>query len=509
MTANSENNKRIAKNTLFLYFRMLLTMGISLYTSRVVLSTLGVEDFGIYGVVGGVVAMFSFINSSLSSATSRFLTFSLSKGDTEDLKKTFSSALTIHILIAFVILILAETIGLWFLENKLVIPEYRMSAARWVYQFSVLSTLIAITQVPYNAVIISHERMHIYAYVEILNVSLKLGVVYLLVIGNFDKLILYAALIFVVSVLIAMIYRIYCLKKFTVCKYKFEWNKKYIYPMLSFSGWDLYGNMSVVARTQGVNVLLNLFFGAVLNAANGIAVQVQGAVMAFANNIITAVRPQIVKSYAARNYSYTIKLVLNAAKYIYLLLLVLSLPLILEMNFILNLWLKNVPPHAVSFCRLTLLFNFFATMSFVVVSAIHATGNIKRPSLINGSLYLAVIPVSYAAFKFNGIPEFPYLCNVLFIFIGMLSNVYTLKLYLPEFSIRKFILNVLSVCLLISFVSFLASYGIREKLPEGFLRFFTVSAVSTIIIAGMTYFIAIDKQTKQLVKEKIARKWKN
>ena len=484
-------------------------MGVTLYTSRVVLATLGVEDFGIYGVVGGVVAMLSFLNSSMSTATSRFLTFALGEGNKEKFQKTFSSAVTVHIIIALIILFLAETVGLWFLENKLVIPEARMSAARWVYQLSILSALIAIIQVPYNATIISHERMDVFAYVEILNVCSKLGIVYLLVIGNFDKLILYATLILCVSAFIFLIYMTYCLMKFSECKYQFEWDKKYIYPMLSFSGWDLYGNLSVTARTQGVNILLNLFFGAVMNAANTIAVQVQGAVMVFANNIVMAVRPQIVKSYAAQNYQYTIKLVLSTAKYIYLLLLLLSLPLILEMNFVLNLWLKNVPPHAVSFCQLTLLFNFFATMSLIIVSAIHATGNTKRPSLINGTLYLAVIPVTYVIFKYGGIPEVPYICNALFVCIGMLSNVHTLKLYLPEFPASEFITKVLSICLFISLVSFAASYYVKINMPEGFWRFGIVVLVSTIVTVGMSYFIAVDKNTKQYVKKKIIQKWKN
>jgi Na+-driven multidrug efflux pump len=485
---------------------MLLSMGVHLYTSRIVLSTLGVEDFGIYGVVGGVVAMFSFINASMSGATSRFLTFELGTGNKENLNKTFSSALTIHILIAVLILILSETAGLWFLENKLVIPAGRMNAARWVYQLSIASTMIAIVQVPYNASIIAHERMKIYAYVEILNVCLKLGIVYLLVIGNFDKLILYAALLFCVSVLIATVYRIYCLKNFEESRYHFSSDRKYIYPMLSFSGWDLYGNMSVVARMQGVNMLLNMFFGPLLNAANSIAAQVQGAVIAFASNIVVAVRPQIVKSFAAGDYQYTIKLVLNAAKYIYLLLLVLSLPLLLEMDFVLNLWLKNVPDYAVSFCRYTLLFNFFATMSSIVVSVIHATGRIKRTSIINGTLYLSVLPVSYFAFKFNSIPEFPYICNIIFVFFGMMSNVVLLKMYLPEFSIRDFVFRVLGICLVISLISFSVSFCIKNLMPDGFLRFCVVALTSIVITAVMTYMMAMDKQTKQKVKQKIKQK---
>jgi len=448
----------------------------------------------------------------MSGATSRFLTFALGKDDKEELQKIFSAALTIHILIAFLILVLAETAGLWFLENKLVVAPERMNAARVVYQLSIISAMISITQVPYNATIIAHERMNVYAYVEILNVCLKLSIVYLLVIGHWDKLILYAVLTLIVSIFIIAVYRLYCIKRFEESKYRFEWDKKVIYPMLSFSGWDLYGNLSTIARTEGVNMLLNIFFGPVLNAANSVAVQVQGAISSFAGNIITAVRPQIVKSYATQNYQYTKKLLLNATKYIYLLLLILSLPLILEMNFVLNLWLKNVPTYAVSFCRLTLLFNFFSTMSLIVVSVIHATGNIKRPSLINGSLYLAVIPVAYIAFKFNGIPEIPYICNILFVFLGMLSNVYTLKLYMPEFSVKEFISKVLIVCLVISSISLTVSYYVKNSLSESFWRFCVVAAVSTIITMGLAYVIAIDKQTKQYVKREIIsaiQKWKN
>jgi O-antigen/teichoic acid export membrane protein len=482
-------------------------MGVSLYTSRVVLDTLGVEDYGIYNVVGGVIVMFGFLNSSMSGATSRFLTFELGRQDYEKLKKTFSAALTVHFIIAGIILILGETVGLWFLENKLVIADERMGAARWVYQLSIISAMVSITQVPYNATIIAHERMNVYAYVEILHSLLKLGIVYLLVIGNFDKLILYAVLIFCVSIFIAMIYRGYCMKNFEECKYKFEWHAiKSIYPMLSFSGWDLYGNLSIVARTQGVNMLLNMFFGPILNAANAVAVQVQSVVVSFANNAIVAVRPQIVKSYATQNYQYVVILVMHTTKYIYLLMLILSLPLILEMDFVLNIWLKNVPTYAVAFCRCTLMFSFFSTMSNIIVTAIHATGNIKRPSLINGTLYLSVLPVSYIAFKWGGIPDIPYICNILFVFIGMISNAYTLKLYIVQFSIREFIYKVLGVCFFITFLSFAVSMYVKYHISEGLLRFVSIGLVSTISILLLTYCFALDKHTRYKIRHLIYRK---
>jgi O-antigen/teichoic acid export membrane protein len=496
------NNKRIAKNTAYLYVRMLLNMAITFYTSRVVLNTLGVDDFGTYGVVGGIIAMFGFLNSSMAGATSRFLTFELGRQNYERLKKTFSAALTMHFIIALLILVFGETAGLWWLENKLIIAPDRMNAARWVFHLSILASIIGITQAPYNATIIAHERMNVYAYVEILHSLLKLGIVFLLVIGNFDKLILYAVLTLCVTLIITTIYKIYCTRNFAESHYKFHWDKEIITPMLSFSGWDLYGNMSVIGRTQGVNMLLNMFFGPVLNAANAVAIHVQTAMLSFAGNIMTAVRPQIVKSYAAQNYQYTIKLVLNTTKYIYLLLLILSLPLILEMDFVLTLWLKNVPSYAAVFCRCTLIFLFFSTMSNILVSTIHATGNIKRPSIINGTLYLLVLPVTYVAFKWGGIPIIPYICNILFVFIGMMSNAYTLKSYVAQFSIKDFIYKVLCVCLFITVLSFSISMSVKYNMPEGFLRFILIILVSTVSTSLLTYFIAMDKQTKYKIKQK-------
>lgn len=501
---SSDNNKRIAKNTLMLYVRMLLTMGVSLYTSRVVLNTLGVEDFGIYNVVGGVVAMFAFLNSSMSGATSRFLTFELGVKNSERLKQVFSAAMTIHILIAVIILILGETIGLFFFEQVLVIPQERMQAARWVYQFSILSTIISILIVPYNASIIAHERMNIYAYVEIMNVILKLVIVYLLTIGNFDKLLLYGFFVLVVSATVALAYRFYCLRQFNECRYKMEWKKELIYPMLSFSGWDLYGNVSVMARTQGVNMLLNLFFGPILNAASGIATQVQTAIMAFAGNVVTAVRPQIVKSYASGDYALTEKLVMNATKYTYILLLLITLPILLETHFVLDLWLKNVPSYTVLFCQYTLTFNFFANMSVIVISAIHATGKIKRPSLINGTLYLLVVPASYVAFKMNGEPEIPYILNVLFVLFGLLSNAWTLNMYLPQFSFRGFVINVIGICLVITVFSGITTSFVKVNMPEGWLRFICVGAVSTVSIVTSTYFIAMNSTMRSQVKSRIS-----
>ncbi|HEY5592062.1 MAG TPA: oligosaccharide flippase family protein [Paludibacter sp.] len=501
---NSESNKRIAKNTILLYFRMFLTMGVSLYTSRIVLNTLGVEDFGIYNVVGGVVMMFSFLNSSMSSATQRFLSFELGKKDYAQLKKVFSMSVNIHTIIAVTIFILAETIGLWFLNTKLVIPDERMNAANWVYQFSIISFMLTVMNVPYNATIIAHERMSVYAYVSIVEVILKLIIVFVLVWMGFDKLKLYAVLVFGVSVVVWIIYKTYCKRNFTETNYQFFWEKSLYKTLINFSGWDLYGNMSVMARTQGVSILLNLFFGPILNAANGIAIQVQSAIMAFAGNVVMAIRPQIVKSYAIGDYNQTIKLVMTATKYTYILLLFISLPILLEMHFILNLWLKEVPSYTVLFCQYTLTFNFFANMSVIVISAIHATGKIKRPSLINGTLYLSVIPLSYVAFKLGGKPEMPYLINVIFVLVGLLSNAWTLNLYLPQFSFRNFIIKVIGICMLITLISGIIPGLIKANQSEGWFRFICVTTTSTLSIALTAYYIAMNSEMRLMVRSRIS-----
>ncbi|MBT9898735.1 polysaccharide biosynthesis protein [Bacteroides thetaiotaomicron] len=499
MSEISSNNRRIAKNTLLLYIRMFFTMAVSLYTSRVVLDVLGVEDFGIYNVIGGVIAMFTFLNISMSGATSRFLTYELGTGNQEKLKATFNSAVWIHRAIALIIIIVAETLGLWFFKTQLVIPDERMEAAMWIFQFSVISMAISVTQVPYNACIIAHEKMDVYAYVEIINVILKLLIVYLLTVINFDKLILYAFLLLFVTATVTYIYRIYCLRHFVECQYTkgCKWQSDIMKPMLSFSGWDLYGNMSTIARTQGVNILLNIFFGPVLNAASGVANQVQAAVMGFAGSIVTAVKPQIIKSYAAGELQRMERLVFTASKLTFILLLLLSLPLMVEMNFILSMWLKVVPEYAVSFCICTLLFNFFATMSAVVVTVAHAIGKIKRPSVINGTLYLLVIPVSYLAFR-NGLsPISSYIFNVLAVVLGMLSNVWTVHKYIPAFSFKRYFLTVFIRCLFVLLLNLTLLLWLKNNLvEEGFLRLVLLIMTSIISVCLNGFYILFDYSTR-------------
>lgn len=479
-------------------------MLVSLYTSRVVLNTLGIEDFGINNVVGGVVVMFSFLNTSMSGATSRFLTFELGRGNYQNLQKVFSVALTIHIMIALAVLLMGETIGLWFLENKLVIPESRLWAARIVYQYSIFGMVLGIIQVPYNALIIANERIDVFAYVEIGNIFVRLLIVYLLVVIPFDKLVVFSSLGFATSLTVMAIYRTYCVRRLMGCRFILSIRNSYLRPMLLFSGWDLYGNMSVIARTQGVNMLLNMFFGPVVNAAAGIAGQVQGAVMAFAVNVLTAVRPQVVKSYSVGDFSRVEYLVNKCSMFTFMLLLVFTIPLLIETNYVLGLWLKIVPDYAVAFCRLTLLFNLFANLSSVVMIAIHATGRIRRPSLINGTFYLLVIPISYLSFKLGGNPQWAYCVNVIAVFGGMLSNAWTLHLHLPSYSFKTFILN-LTHSLCIAFFVFGVLYFGGNLMKEGLFRFISVSLLSALLIIMITYLIVMNKSERALVNNMIKK----
>lgn len=504
MSDNSVNNKRIARNTLFLYLRMFISMSVSLYTSRVILQTLGVEDYGVYNIVGGVVAMFSFINSTMSSATSRFLTFEIGRGNQEKLNNTFNASFWVHVIIALFILFLCETVGLWFLHYKMVIPEGRELAANVVFQLSVISTLVSITQVPYNATLIAHEKMDIYAYVEMVNVFLRLGILYILVVISFDKLILYGLLTLAVSTGVAFFYRIYGASNFEECHIRCKWQWDIIKPMLTFSGWDFYGNMSVTARTQGVAMLLNVFFGPVMNAAAGIASSVQGAVMAFANNVTTAVRPQIIKYYATGDYKAMESLINNACRLNFLILSLLTIPLCTEIKYILTLWLGKYPDQSPIFCTLTLLFNLFANMSFLVVTGVHAYGRIVRPSLINGTLYLCVVPISYVAFLLGGDAWTSYLFNVLAVTIGMLSNVYTLHKYIPDYSITNFLISVFFRCIFLLAFGFLISYLPSLIMQPSFYRLISTTLFTLICVGILGWFMMLSAGQRSAITNRIS-----
>lgn len=493
------NNKIIAKNTMTLYLRMFLTMIVGLYTSRVVLATLGVEDFGIYSVVGGIVSMLSFINAAMSLSTSRFLTFEIGRGDVCRTQKVFSTAFEIHMAVSLLILFLAETVGLWFVVNKLVISEDRMIAAMWVYQCSILSMIVCVTQVPYNAVIISHEKMNVYAYVELLNVFLKLLVVYFLLIGKADRLILYAVLQLCVSIFIALIYRIYSKIKYEECRITWMYDKHIIKPMLGFTVWSILGNVSYIGLTQGVNILLNLFFGPVVNSARAVAVQVQTTLNSFWTNFLTAINPQIIKSYASNEVSRLHELVSMGSLYAFFLMLIFTVPVISETPYLLKLWLNNVPDYTVVFVRLALLLSLIDCISEPLVNAIKATGVIKIYQIVVSIILLSILPISYILFKHNYPPFYVYIINIVISVLCLFVRVYFVN-DIIGLSMRYFILNVIMKAFMIGGLSFTIAYILKLFFqPYGFLSTFTFCIFLSFITVCLVFFLGLKKKERKMV----------
>ncbi len=454
------SNKRIARNTLFLYIRMLLTMAVSLYTSRVVLNVIGIEDYGVYTVVGGVVSLFSFFNSAMSSATQRFLAFDIGKNDYVNLKKTFNATLNIHIGIGLFITLLAETIGLWFVNNKLNVPVERMDAIYWVYQFSILTFLVGVVQVPYNALIIARERMSIYAVMSIVEVILKLLIVYLLLVFDADKLKLYAVLVFLVAFSIASFYRMYCHRHFGESKYQFHYDREMYKTLISYSGWNLFGNLAAVAKGQGTNIVLNLFFGPLINAAYGITMQVQGAVTVFVKNFQLAFNPQIIKTYAAGNKDKSLQLIFQSARFSFFLMLIIILPVIFSIEDILYLWLKNVPEYTSLFVVLCLINVLIDSISGPLMVGAQATGNIKWYQIVIGTLLLLNLPISYLFLEYNGKAEQVFLVSIIISLVAFIFRIFFLK-RLIGLSIFDFIEKVVFkiIVVLIPVISFYCYYG--------------------------------------------------
>lgn len=503
MIDQSENTKRIAKNTLMLYGRMMFGMIVSLYTSRVVLNTLGVVDYGIYGVVGGFVSMFSLISSSLSSAVSRFLTFELGKCDKARLEKAFSTSLMIHFVLALIVLLVAETVGLWFVNNKLTIPENRIFAANWVFQASIVSFIFGLFSVPYNASIVSHEKMSAFAYIGVLDMILRLLIVLFIayVSLHFDRLIVYAVLLVIVSLALQCIYLIYCRKHFEECRLKFSFDKQFWKEISSFAGWNFIGCTAGMLKDQGVNVLLNLFVGPVLNAAKGIAGAVNGAVAGFAGNFMTALNPQITKSYAAGDISYTYYLVERGSRFSFYILMLLAIPILLETEFILSVWLKHYPEHAVNFVRLVLLLSMVDVLSNTLITLQNATGNIRNYQLIVGGILLLNFPLSYICLKIGLDPEWTYVIAIIVAIMCMIMRLFYMKksVSLP---VGNFLKNVVFNVLVVMLCSFIVPYILHVVMPYGWPRFVLVGSVSVLFTLLSILFIGCTYNERSFIVER-------
>lgn len=398
------NNKTIAKNTLFLYFRMMITMVISLFTSRIILQKLGVDDYGIYQAVGGVVGFLSFINGALATGSSRFITYALGENNKEKLKRTFATTLNIHIIIAVIVVIIAETIGLWFVNNKMIIAPERMDAAIFTYHFSILTAVITLTQVPYNATIIAHERMSIYAYMSIFEVSAKLAICYFLSIGNYDKLKFYAVLLFIVQLLIIGFYRFYCSKQFEEAKFSLTFDRKIFREIAEFSGWSMFAQTSIALNSQGILILLNMFFSPAVVTARAISLQVNMAANQFVTNFRQAVNPQIVKKYAAGDLNGSKQLLLSSTKYSFYLMFIICFPVCLLAEPILKLWLGKVPEYTVIFLQLIMIQSLFQVFDTSFYTALYAKGRLKENALISPTFGFVRFPIIYLLFKMGCSP---------------------------------------------------------------------------------------------------------
>lgn len=501
------NNKRIAKNATMLYIRMLLSVLIGLYTSRVVLQVLGAEDYGIYGVVGSVVGMMGFIQGSLIGATSRFITYEMGQGDDKRVSDTFSSSMLIHFGLCLLIIVLGETVGLWFLYNKLVIPEDRMVAAFWVYQLSLLSAVIGVTQTPYSAVIMSHEKMDIFAYYELLNVFLKLVIVYLLAIGSYDKLILYAILSVFVSIFMRMLYRVYCIHHYPESRFHLIWKWKIVKPLLSFSGYDTFGNVSVIVFTQGISFLLNIFFGPILNAANSIATTVQGVIKGFTYNVISAFRPQIIKQFSAGNLTYVTHLTSHATKSSLVLFSIIALPVFLNVDYVLHLWLGEYPVFTSSFLRIILVSTLFNLANLIVNIPIHANGDMKLFSISTGSWFIVSIFLMYSILNlgFNPVPAYSVIIFT-YLFV-LITSLFMLKRNVPAFPIKNLLFDSYLryiVCLaIIVLVYYLLSF-----LIYGSLSLLLFSVIYSLIVWPISYlYVFINRRERIALLHFVGRKF--
>ncbi|MFV0148635.1 MATE family efflux transporter [Empedobacter falsenii] len=481
-------------------------MGITLYTSRIVLEELGVSDYGIYNLVGGIVAMIGFFNAAMSSATQRYLAHDIGKGNFSQLKKTFSATLTIHFGIAILGLFIAETLGLWYINYKMVFSIEKIYAVNIVYQFSILTFLLNIIQVPYNALIIARERMKVYAYMSILEAILKLGIVFILILIPNNKLIYYAFLTFIVSLVIRILYQIYCRKSFEESKYKFIYDRLYYKELISYSGWNLFGNIAAVSKGQGVNLILNLFFGTVVNAAYAITNQVVGAVNLFASNLQMAFNPQIIKQYTQGNIDDSQKLIRQSSKYSYLLMLLLILPFLLNTDYILVLWLKEVPKYTNLFIQLALINILIDCLSGSLMTGIQATGKIKWYQIIVGILVFINLPLSYLSLKLDFSPISVYIISIIISLISLNFRLYFLKKEMG-FNIIKYYKLVILSCFILTLLGLILIYLFKLKLPikDNFGNFIFQSFLLDFIILGLIFFIGINKFEKVVIFKKIKK----
>lgn len=505
----SSNNKTIAKNTVFLYIRMMVTMIVSLYTSRVILQILGVDDYGIYSAVGGIVGLLSFINSSLSTGTSRFITYGIGEGNMEKLKQVFSTTLTGHIIIAALVVLLAETLGLWFFYHKMEIPVERLNAAEYVFHLSIITAFFSVTQIPFNACIIAHERMTIFAYVSIIDAFARLAIVYLLSLGSIDKLVLYAFLLCLLQVAEILFYRYYCTKYFEEVNLKLHIDKTLFKEIIGFSGWSLLSQASIALNSQGILILLNMFFAPAVVTARTLSIQVNMAANQFMTNFQTAAVPQIVKRFASKDYEGSKYLLLQTTKYSYFLMLLLSLPIFLSADILLQLWLGGVPEYTSIFLRLIVVQSLFQVFDSTFYYALYAKGRLRENALLSPTISLLSFPIVYLLFKCGCSPvALSWAGIIVYAIIGLIIKP-ILVVKIVDYS-WKDVWSVFSPCLKVTLLSvpvpllffFYVNNGSLNLIAE----FLILVLISVLSVAISSWFVGISYEHRRIIIKTIKQK---
>lgn len=505
MSDNSSKNKRIAKNTLFLYIRMAFVLIVSLYTTRVVLNVLGVEDYGIYNVVSGFVSMFAFLNTTMSSGIQRFYNYSIGQEDGSSVNQVYNTALVIQLSLSIFLLIALETIGIWYLNNKMVIPTERARAAGWIFQFSSISLMFVLLQIPYSAAIMAHEKMDYYALVSIFDVLAKLGMAFAIPYVKGDKLIWYGLFFLLVSVIDFFLYYVYAKKQFPEIKFNVCRDKNLFISMLSFSGWNVFGTFAYMFKNQGLGVVLNSFFGPIVNAANGIATMISNAIQGFQTNIVVAFRPQLVQSYAEKHYNRVINLFFSLSKVSYILLFIITVPVILEVELILKLWLNNVvPDYTVQFTVLMLISLVISSLHTPLTQIIHATGKMKNFQIALGITISSIVPLSWVLLRYGCSPISVYWVTIGVTILNQIISLYITRSVFP-FSIKQYVKVVILPCIIATILIPQIPFIIIVFFKESFLRLLAVIFSTLIDAIVVVYFLCLNNYEKALINKYLER----
>lgn len=495
-------NKQIAKNTAILYMRMLLILGINLYISRVTLDILGIDDFGIYNVVGGFILMFGFLNNAMATASARFIAFEQGRGEINRQSEVFSTSILIHIAIAVAILLLLETIGLWFVNAKMSISPERMGAANWVFQSAIFSFVCNILMVPYSSSVIAHEKMSFYAVISLFDAFLKLAIVFVLPFILYDKLTSYSILLFAISLIDFILYRTYCKRKFNECRFHIQKDFRLFKEMLSFAGWSFVGNLGISSKDYGVNVVLNLFCGTAVNAARGVAYQVTNAINGFVSNFQTAVTPQITKRYAGGEIESMSNLVFSSAKYSFFLLSLIVIPVLARTNYILNLWLVSVPEYSSMFLQLALIMGLINSMYGPISTAMLATGKIKVYQIAVCAILFLDLPISYVLLKHGATPYSVMYVAIVSAFVALVARLILLCTKV-DIHIKQFMVKVIVRCYIVFLFMMSVPYVINKYIPQSFLGLVIIVLTSFVWSILIIYFLGLNKTEKSFITEKI------